>query len=87
MMKTLVIAAVLILCACGRESIYDVKKFKYFSDDEVHVDVVISSGQVDTFLCAFPPNTDYEGMKKVKIGKVKSENLLQGALHYCQAIK
>lgn len=86
-MRALVIAVILIFCGCGPESIYEIKKYKYFSDDEVHVDVLMSSGQINTFLCAFPPNTDYKNMKKVKIGKVKSENLLQGALHYCFAAK
>lgn len=86
-MRILIIAVVLILCACEPGSVYEVKKFKYFSDDEVHVDVMLSSGQIDTFLCAFPPNTDYENMKKIKIGKIKSENLLQGPLHYCFAVK
>lgn len=86
-MKMLVIAFVLLLIGCTPSTTYEVKKFKYFSDDEVHVDVILASGKIETFICAFPPDTNYGSLKKVKIDGIKSENLLEGASHYCNAVE
>lgn len=70
---------------------YVVKNYKYFSDDEVHVTVVLDTGMLETggtekYLCAFPPNTDYLHMKKIKISKIKTEYLLGGTVFYCNAL-
>jgi len=74
-----------LLSACGSQDLYPVKSYKYFSDDEVHVTVTLKSGHLEKYLCAFPPNTNYETMKSVRVGKVKAEYLLGGTLYYCNA--
>ncbi len=80
------ISALLLLSSCADKNVYEVKSFKYFSEQEVHIDA-ISDGHSQKFICAFPPNINYEKLKKVRIGSIKSENLLSAPLYHCQMVE
>ncbi len=80
------ISALLLLSSCADKNVYEVKGYKYFSEDEVHMDV-ISNGHSEKMICAFPPNTDFKKMKKVHIGSIKAENLLSAPLYNCQIVE
>ena len=77
------ISALLLLSSCADKNVYQVTGYKYFSEDEVHIDV-LSNGHIEKFICAFPPNTDFKQLKKVRIGSIKAENLLSSPLYNCQ---
>ncbi|MGD9591456.1 MAG: hypothetical protein AB7V32_02940 [Candidatus Berkiella sp.] len=64
--------------------IYPVKAFKYYDESAVDVEVIINNEETQHILCAFAPNTDFSKLKKVAIGSIKSEDLVQGTVYYCQ---
>ncbi len=80
------IGALLLLCSCADKNVYEVKSYKYFSENEVQIDV-ISNGRTEKFICAFQPNVNFEKMKKVHIGSIKGENLLSDPLYNCQMVE
>lgn len=85
-LSLILISAALFLACCAGKEIVQVKKMKYYSDDNVHLEVLAKTGKTHKIICAFPPNTDYERLKKIQIENVKSNYLLEGALYDCQAL-
>jgi len=83
----ILISTALFLVCCADKEIVEVKKFKYYSDDEVHLEVLAKTGKTHKIICAFPPNTDYERLNKIEVEKVKSNYLLEGAIYDCQALQ
>lgn len=84
------------ICAVGATSllsfsdkeqvIYPVKAYRYYNEQEVHISVILKTGSTHQYICAFPRNTDYAQLNKVKIGALKSASLLAGPLYYCESL-
>ena len=81
---SIIVSVLLYLLGCTDNDIYQVKTFKYYDEDDVAVEVIIDKNETQLFLCAFAPNTDFSKLKKVSIGAIKSENLVQGTVYHCQ---
>lgn len=78
------IAISALMAGCA-ETVYKVKSFKYY--DETLVDVeVIDKNETKHLFCAFPPNTDFALLKKVKLGAIKSQDERKGPIYYCEIV-
>ena len=86
-MKKNLILLMLLLTLTGCSKTYTVKDYRYNNnDDEVYVNVYLSTGHLKKIICAFPPDTDYESLTKVKVGKVKEIYLFGEQSYYCNSI-